>query len=386
MPLAEAIKRDYLNLGEEGSTPAELNTLVPLKDMMGANVEALLEHAEYQVVFAGQTLFECGDYDRQTTYLLSGDVQLLGGDAASTVVIKGRDTILPIAHQQPRTVTATALSDCRILKVDSDRLDKLLTWSQISEYLALDFSYQTDLDEDGDWIATLLRSNLFFKVPPINMTRLFGRLKPIVVEAGDVILRQGEIGDGCYFIKDGEALVSRSSSSCSISKPIARIAEGRCFGEDALVNETVRNATVTMTTNGVLMRMEKADFIELLKPPSVLSISYSALADSGALTDSSNITLIDVRSEEEYNEGHLPHAINIPLNLLRLKIRQLDQGKTYVVVCNTGRRSEAATYLLGKQGFPARWLSGGLQALSLGQAQLTCHDFILRQGKVHQGQ
>jgi hypothetical protein len=50
-----------------------------------------------------------------------------------------------------------------------ERLDQLLTWSEIADYLQLRISRQRDLDEDIDWMMTVLRSNLFFKAPPINV-------------------------------------------------------------------------------------------------------------------------------------------------------------------------------------------------------------------------
>lgn len=177
---------------------------------------------------------------------------------------------MPIAHHQPRAFTAIAESDCSLLRIDSDRLDKLLTWSEVADYLQLSISRQRDLDEDVDWMMTVLKSNLFFKVPPLNVEHIFSRLTPQVVYSGDVIIRQGEMGDFCYFIKEGEAEVTRHIDGKR--QHLATIGIGRCFGEDALVNETVRNASVSMSSDGVLMRLDKQDFYRLLKEPNVASI------------------------------------------------------------------------------------------------------------------
>lgn len=321
-------------------------TLVPLKDMSESHLLELLSHAEAEVVCAGQTIFSRGAYDAHHVYLLYGNVSLVDENNVTTIV-KGRSSLLPIGHHQPRLVTAVAESDCSILRLNSERLDKLLAWSQVADYLQLNISRQRDLDEDIDWMMTVLKSNLFFKVPPINVEEIFSRLIPQVVYAGDVVIRQGELGDQCYFIKEGEAEVWRHNETGR--EHLATIGVGRCFGEDALVNEAARNASVIMLTDGVLMRLDKQDFFRLLKEPQVLSItleSYSDKITAGAVA-------VDVRSEEEYAELHLHSAVNVPLNLLGIKSRMLDKNRAYIFYCNTGRRSRAAAHLLTQQGYQA---------------------------------
>lgn len=358
-------------------------SLVPLNAMTDSHLSELLLQCQPEMVFRGQSLFDIGSFDRQHVYLLHGDMELT--DAAGRVTLqKGRSTLMPLAHLQPRAHRAVAKSDCSVLRIDSARLDQLLTWSQVAEYLLLDVSYQRDLDEDVDWIMTVLKSNLFFKVPPINVEQIFSRLTSKVVAAGDVILRQGEIGDGCYFIKEGQAQVTRSVDGISKPQRVADISVGRCFGEDALVNETVRNATVTMNSNGVLMFLGKQDFIRLLKEPRVDMLVYAELAsviERGAI-------VVDVRTDGEYAEGHLEKAVNIPLNLLRIKTRLLRPETTYVLYCDTGRRSRAAAHLLAKQGFTAFALKDGIQAITpdqRGEVMVRGRDYMLRGGKVTPG-
>lgn len=355
-------------------------TLVPLKSLRENFMVDLFHHVAVQTVFKGQTIFEKGGYDRQHIYLLHGDVKLVADDGHEQVM-KARDSILPLSNTQPRQVRAIAATDTTILRVDSDRLDRTLSWSQVAEYLLSDLSLHRDYDEDIDWMQTVLNSNLFFKVPPVNVEQIFSRLTPMVVDKGEVIIRQGEIGDCCYFIKEGDALVTLKEEDNREEKLLAEIHEGRCFGEDALVFETVRNATVTMKTNGVLMRLEKSDFLLLLKEPKVDEVSYKQI---DAMVEAP--ILVDVRTDEEYTLGHLPRAANIPLNLLSLKKRLLNPATPYLFYCDTGRRSRAAAYLLGKQGFNVMALDGGYIGAGLDDQLIVDDDYLLRAGALVVGQ
>ena len=356
-------------------------TLVPLKDMSESHLLELLREAEPEVICAGQTLFTRGSYDGQHVYLLHGNVNLID-EAGDITMVKGRSTLMPIAHHQPRLVTAVAESDGAMLRLDSERLDKMVAWSQIADYLQLSISRQRDLDEDSDWMMTVLKSNLFFKVPPINVEDIFSRLHPQVVYAGDVVIRQGELGDQCYFIKEGEAEVWRHTDSNR--QHLATIAVGRCFGEDALVNETERNASVIMRTDGVLMRLDKKDFYRLLKEPQVPSITLDTFAEKIA----AGAVAVDVRSEEEYSELHLQSAVNVPLNLLGIKARMLDKNRDYIFYCNTGRRSRAATHLLVQQGYRALALEDCQQLFAQDRWRDLLDDrfnYVLRDGQAQQG-
>ncbi len=334
-------------------------TLAPLNVMGLAHLEELLMHSSAMPLFAGQTLFRQGDVDHQYLYLLFGELEIEYPDG-TVQIVEGSQSRLPVSPIQPRNCTAKAIGDCSVLHVDSNRLNKLLSWSQIADYMAVEMAYDPNRDEDAGWIDTILHSNLFYKVPPTNIGRLLNRLKAEVVDSGDVILRQGEIGDGCYFIKEGEAKVTRAETPNQPSEFIATIGHGRCFGEDALIQETVRNATVTMMSSGVLMFMDKKDFVELLKEPEVPRVSGSELM--GVV--SQGATLIDVRTQDEYEIGYLDGALNFPLHLLRSKQRMLDKNIHYVIYCDSGRRSQAAVYLLREQGYNVIWLNGGMQELS----------------------
>ena len=364
------------NEQKNGSNLAQARSLVPLKDMGQHHLQALLEDLEPQVVFAGQPLFRAEAYDGEHVYLLHGRACLewLSGERDS---VSGRETLMPLAQTQPRLATAWAETDCSVLRLNSERLDKLLTWSQVADYLQLIIARQRDLDEDIDWMMAVLRSNLFFKVPPLNVEQIFYQLKPRLVEAGDTVIRQGEIGDVCYFLKEGRAQVHRHADGQW--QHLADIEAGRCFGEDALVEDAPRNARVRMLTDGVLMCLDKQDFYRLLREPEVPETPLEAWRQA----QEQGAVLIDCRSEEEYDQGHLPYAVNLPLGLLAIKSPLLQEPVAYLCYCDTGRRSRATAHLLRQQGYLARALANCPQVFADTQQRrhLTrTEQYILRDG------
>ncbi|MEE8057559.1 MAG: cyclic nucleotide-binding domain-containing protein [Pseudomonadales bacterium] len=338
-----------------------LQTLVPVNSLTVDHLNTLLRNQSIEMVCRGQSLFSKGDYDNYHIYLLSGEVKLTDQDGVESLAnANDPGCRFPLVNYQPRRCDAIAETDCSVIRFNSDQLDGMLAWDQASDYIMLDIAAQRDLDEDADWMLTLLKSNLFYKVPPMNIRNVLKKFEAQCFAAGDTILRQGELGDCCYFIKEGVAGVYQANDKKNPSELVAELGVGRCFGEDALVNEDVRNATIVMHSNGVLMKLNKQDFFLLLKQPTVDSLNLTQARQRV----SEGSYWVDVRTQDEYEKGHCDGAVNMPLNLLKLKSRMLDKQQHYIVYCNSARRSEAAAYLLGEDGFNVSALVGGFSNYS----------------------
>jgi len=61
--------------------------------------------------------------------------------------------------------------------------------------------------------------------------------------------------------------------------------------------------------------------------------------------------LLDVRTEKEFETGHIKGAINISLGTIRERYIELDTSKTYITYCSHGLRSVKAMKILKKKGF-----------------------------------
>lgn len=81
--------------------------------------------------------------------------------------------------------------------------------------------------------------------------------------------------------------------------------------------------------------------------------------------------LVDVRTQGEYLQGHLPNAINIPLHELGQRVSEIPQGKAVVVVCATGNRSRTGASKLVEAGFENVYnLKGGTMTWMMSGKQI----------------
>jgi CRP-like cAMP-binding protein len=332
--------------------------LVPINSLSGTNFQELADAAVIETRPKGQVLFKCGAVDNQTVYLLKGEVELIPANSRKgrSIFSDSEDARYPLAQLKPRQYTGKSRTDVTIASVASELLDRLLTWDQVTgEYEV------TELGEadDAEWTMQVLRNKAFQTLPATSINELFARLEPIPVRTNDVIIKQGEQGDYFYIIKHGHCRISRESEKGGKAAVLGELSEGDSFGEEALLSDAPRNATIVMAADGTLMRLARADFDELLKQPLVKWVS---LAEAKTMVRQ-GAGLIDVRLEDEHKRSAIKGSMNIPLYLLRLKVAGLDTERRYVVYCETGNRSSAAAFLLSERGYDVYVMEGGLSAL-----------------------
>ncbi|MEM6638657.1 MAG: cyclic nucleotide-binding domain-containing protein [Pseudomonadota bacterium] len=338
--------------------PSLLRTLSPLDGLKSENLQALVKKTRVQTAPRGRFLFNQGDTDKRTVYLVSGEVELCTETRVIRVIAGGTEAARhPLAPMLPRRVGARAKTEVQFIAIDSDLLDVMLTWDQTGSYEVSELREEsTGTNDSDDWMTTLLQTKAFHKIPPANIQAIFMRMQRMVYRAGDTVIKQGDEGDYFYVITDGRCAVTRETPLNKDGIKLAELRTGDTFGEEALISEAKRNATVTMVTDGVLMRLAKEHFNKLLNEPMLnwldLESACRVVANGGKW--------LDVRLPGEFKNFHHPGAINIPLYFIRLKIKTLDKNTPYVVCCDTGRRSSAAAYILGERGFTTHVLEGGL--------------------------
>jgi CRP-like cAMP-binding protein/rhodanese-related sulfurtransferase len=339
-----------------------LRAFSPLDGLKNENLRALARKTVLRELPQGRVLFKEGDTEKRTYYLASGVVELLSnGRVIATIRGGTTDARHPIAPILPRHCTARVASDkIDYLSIDSDLLDVLITWDQTGIYEVGELGASNESSDD--WMTMLLQSRAFHRVPPANLQAVFMRLQRMNYSAGDVVIRQGEEGDFFYVIVSGRCSVSRETPLNREGIRLAELGIGETFGEEALISGAARNATVTMLTDGVLMRLAKDDFNTLLNEPMLQWVDHEGqqIVAKGGMW-------LDVRLPSEYEHRHLEPSLNVPLYFIRLKIKTLDPAIRYVAVCDNGRRSSAAAYILSERGFDTHVLRGGIAATGLAE-------------------
>jgi CRP-like cAMP-binding protein len=333
-----------------------LQQFSPLDGLKRDNLAALARKVQVRELSPGQVLFKEGDTEKRTIYIVSGILELVDQGKVTETVAGGSDSARnPVSPIFPRRVSAKARDRVQFISIDSDLLDVMLTWDQTGTYEVSELAGE-EQGGNEDWMTMLLQTKAFHKIPPANIQAIFMRMQQINYKAGDVILKQGAEGDYFYVLTRGSALVTRETPLSKDGIKLAELRVGDTFGEEALISDAKRNATVTMVTDGGVMRLGKDDFKKLLNEPMLDWVDH----EQGQQIVQNGGQWLDVRLPSEFENKHLDSAINIPLYFIRLKLNTLDQGKKYVVCCDTGRRSSAGAYILSERGYHAYVLRGGI--------------------------
>jgi CRP-like cAMP-binding protein len=346
------------------SKPLELGLLrsfSPLDGLKSENLHALARKTALHSLSQGRQLFKEGDNDKRTCYVVSGVLELLH-EGRSVLIIRGGspEARNPVAPGNPRRYSARVVSErLEYVAIDSDTLDMMLTWDQTGSYEVNELkAVGEDAPSTDDWMTNLLQTKAFHRIPPANIQAIFMRMQRVDYKPGEVVIKQGDEGDYFYVIVKGRCAVTRETPLNKDGIKLAELAIGDTFGEEALISDAKRNASVTMLTEGTLMRLAKQDFRTLLNEPMLEWVDM----DEARVIVGGGGKWLDVRLPSEFENYRLEGALNLPLYFIRLKLKTLERDVHYIVCCDTGRRSSAGCYILSERGFRASVLKGGLIA------------------------
>lgn len=342
--------------------------LEPIASFNPARLRELLDHCHIETVSQGHDPFQVHGLQGQSVYLVDGELELVyqGG---SKIIVSARSEWAkhPLGKRQPYIVSATALRESHLLRVDEELLDRMVTFDQFSQtgrMRALNTTGREEHHDTSTSIKRLLNSDMFSAdnlrngplahLPAANISALLQRIEAIAVRQGDVIIREGDEADYYYLIDSGRAQVMRRVGGANVH--LADLKPGDVFGEEALVSGAKRNATITMKSNGLLLRLGRQDFQELMQEPLLRKLNY----EQAIQTVAQGAVWLDVRHPPEYRYDKLPGAMNVPLNDIRNAIDILDRKQKYITYCQSGRRSAAAAFILAQAGYDVQVLEGGL--------------------------
>ena len=351
--------------GAQRVSARALAALAPLAGLSAGRLEELAALVAVERAARGADVLAVAPLPRRSLFVVSGEMLLaFQGGGGLVVVGGGAEASVPINRRTPSVVRTRAITDVELVVMDDDVLDILVTWDQLA---AADPGAAQAGDaprpDSTDWrvlsgIFSLanLRSGAFAQLPSAHIDALLKRFERVPVRRGEIVIREGGEGDFYYVIESGKFRVERTVGGVRVE--LAELKGGDAFGEEALVSESKRNATVTVAADGTLLRLAKQDFDELLREPLLHRVGWEkarARVAAGAIW-------LDVRYPSEHQYDKLPAAINVPLAEVRNAFGSLERAREYIVYCQSGRRSSAACFLFAQHGFKVSMLEGGLWA------------------------
>jgi CRP-like cAMP-binding protein len=329
------------------ATAQQLGALTPLAGLSHDRLAELADMAVIERAPRGSDPLK-GREPGRSVFLLQGELLLAFEGGGTLVVVGGTgEGCHAVNRRRQPVVRSKAITDVDLLALDDDMLDTLATWDQA---VRGDARFVT-----GAFALSSLRSGALAQLPAAHIEELLKRFERLRIKRGEAVIHEGEEGDYYYLVGSGRFQVERLVGGAKVV--LAELKSGDAFGEEALVSEAKRNATVTALSDGELLRVRRADFNELLREPLLRRLSFADAAQKvrgGALW-------LDVRYPSEYQYDKLPGAINVPLAEVRHMFAVLDRSREYVAYCQSGRRSAAAAFLFAQRGFRVWLLEGGLK-------------------------
>lgn len=257
----------------------------PICALTGQFLSDVPKQARLISVPKGTMLFKRGKILADHYFLVEGEVDLINNEFGVEKVKSGADrSWRALNTHSPTVVSAVAKTHVRYFTLNIDWLARQIAQANNPKSAASQTDGQPatetsdagievgELSDAKDWMACLLQSPLFSRLPWTQLQDLFGRFETLEVPAGERLIREGARGDYFYVLAAGTALVTNRSGSVDLE-----LKEGSYFGEEALISDAPRNASIIMCTPGVVKRLSAADFTDLVKRSVVQYVDDKAL-------------------------------------------------------------------------------------------------------------
>ncbi len=348
---------DVMDLAISSDT---MKQFYPMTSFNDKELNYINARAAINTMHKRELLFNEGDNDNDVIYLIRGKIRLTAYTGEEFILdAESSQSKYPIANLKPRRFSASVFSEnASIARIPADVIEKFVS-SDNSRASVVGNEIHNDTNTkifDSDWTMAMIKTPLLKQLPLKHIEKLFESMEEIKVRAGDTIISQGEDGDYFYMIKKGSCLVSRHNGTKEIALTELRPTES--FGEEALLTNTQRNATIRMITNGRLMRINKLNFVRFLRNYMINWVDPDQVNDilsQGAIK-------IDL-TENSWLTSEIEDAIKIPPFMLRNQMITLSRKNSYLLLCDNDNSNALASYLLSKRGIKNYVLRGGAESL-----------------------
>ena len=195
-------------------------------------------------VAAKEVIFEQGQPGRCFFVVSAGRLEVKANDERRILGPGQSFGELALIDDRPRTATVRTLEPCVLWGLDRNTFMKALKRLRMQEY-----------EENKNFINSV---NVFNVLTNLQKEALLGVLVTQKWSAGQVVVKQGDSGDMLYIVKEGVAV---SNPERSDSREIHK---GEFFGEQGLLNNTLRVETIAAATDLVLISIGRSRLNEVL--------------------------------------------------------------------------------------------------------------------------
>jgi len=320
-------------------------------------IEALRAGLETVEVEAGRPIIRQGTPPDYFYFLARGEVEVrrrtqFGQTAPLSVLSSGEAfgevALLTCSHRTSSVIAKTPSLLYRLAKRDFD------------DVVVRDATFRDRLEHKMAGYAAFDRMKSFQPfalLEPQQILALSERLVAQQFAPGEAIVRQGDQRNFFYVIKNGRVAVLEARPGGG-PEQVAELREGQGFGEEAILRERKRRATVQALEPTTVLALSEPDFRRILGARFIEYVYGEDLLEEGY----SRYVFIDARIPPEYEDEHIEGAINMPLEVMRSQYAALDPEQEYVTYCITDSRGITAAFLLSAQGLRAKALRGGISA------------------------
>jgi len=221
--------------------------------------------------------------------------------------------------------------------------------------------YDTSLEDAGvdprTVAARVGRSELFCNLEESLIHELLEAMEVTQVRAGATIMRQGERSDTYLVLAAGNAIVTYTPEG-EETRILATLSEPTGLGEEALLGAGSRSVSVTMETDGTLLRVKRDTFAAFVGKQAVEWVERDALESAG---NNANWLWFGPNGRQRINR---PGAVSLQLNQLRERLVSFDREHKYYCCCKDTKESATAAFVLRQRGFEAYAVRNGRTAIA----------------------
>ena len=330
----------------------------PLNEIDAKHIQALSEKSRLDIIEPGGLIIRKTKNHTAQHFLVKGTIEIRESfEHRTQMTHEDPRCTKAMEHELADRSTVKALDECVVLVTDVTQMEHLLSLNENYSIYHLDQGElplpDTAIIDDSfqeDWDNVFIQSPLAANLSNTAIHQLFSSFEEITVSHGDIIVKQNSPGDYFYIIKQGQAEVHTDPYG-PYKGDTFTLTAGNYFGDEALVAQTIRNSTITMTSDGMLGRLSHHAFNTLIRENLVTTSN-----DPSLMADEST-QVIDVSFPLEYRHSHHEGSQNIPISSLRKQLSGFKSSYRYLVTPADDCRSELATYLMRQAGLDAYYLS-----------------------------